>query len=438
MGFIEARTHLDALGIDAMRSLKPTLHRIEALCEALDHPERAAPAIHITGTNGKSSVARMATALLDQAGLNVGTFTSPHLMSVTERIARGGGPISEEEFGDVFASIKPYIDVVERDLGEKLSYFETLVGMFFLWCADAPVDAMVIEVGLGGRWDATNVVDAPVAVITGIGLDHVAMLGETKETIAAEKAGIIKPDAVLVTGERFPNILALLTDEAERVRAEPSIMGRDFEVVDDRLALGGRYLDLRSSRVAYREVYLPLHGHHQAMNAALALEAVTRFIPAQDLSDELVRDGFADLAIPGRLEIVQAASEDSPAVVMDVAHNPDGMSALVDSLLEAFAFEQATVVVGVLDDKDRVGMLTELARMPCRLIVTQAPSERAVDPQDLRSEAQAIDLEAEIVSDPKTAVEVAIRETAASDLVCVTGSHYVVGEARSSLAGTPG
>lgn len=438
MGFIEARDHLDALGIDAMRTLTPTLHRIEALCEALDHPERAAPAIHITGTNGKSSVARMATALLSAAGLNVGTFTSPHLVSVTERIARGGAPLPEDEFGDLFERVKPYIDIVERDLGEQLSYFETLVGMFFLWCADAPVDAMVVEVGLGGRWDATNVIQAPVAVITGVGLDHVAMLGEKKETIAAEKAGIIKPDSILVTGERFPSVLAVLTAEAERVGADSSIMGRDFEITDDRLALGGRYLDLRSSRLIYREVYLPLHGRHQAMNAALALEAVTRFIPAQELGDELVRDGFADLAIPGRVEIVQAASQDSPAVVMDVAHNPEGISALVDSLMEAFAFEQATVVFGVLDDKDRVGMLTELARMPCRLIVTSASSERAVPAQELRAQAQAIGLEAEVVSDTRTAVATAIRETSASDLVCVTGSHYVVGEARSSLAGTPG
>jgi dihydrofolate synthase/folylpolyglutamate synthase len=438
MGFMEARNHLDALGIDAMKALKPTLHRIEALCHALDHPERAAPAIHITGTNGKSSTARMATALLDTAGLNVGTFTSPHLVSVTERIARGGRRISEEEFGDVFDSIKPYIDIVERDLGEELSYFETLVGMFFFWSADAPVDAMVVEVGLGGRWDATNVVQGPVAVITGVGLDHTAMLGETKETIAEEKAGIIRSGSTLVTGERFADILALLTAEAERVGAESSIMGRDFEVLDDRLALGGRYLDLRSSRARYHEVYLPVHGRHQALNAAVALEAVTRFIPAQELGDELVREGFAGLAIPGRVEIVQAASEDSPAVVMDVAHNPEAISALVDSLLEAFAFEQATVVIGVLDDKDRVGMLAELARMPCRLIVTSASSERAVPPKELRAQAVAIGLEAEIVSNTRTALEVAVRETSASDLVCVTGSHYVVGEARSSLVGTPG
>jgi dihydrofolate synthase / folylpolyglutamate synthase len=438
MGFPEARNHLDALGIDAMKSLEPSLHRIEALCEALDHPQRSAPAIHITGTNGKSSVARMATALLDTAGLNVGTFTSPHLVSVTERIALGGTPISEDEFGDVFDSIKPYIDVVERDLAERLSYFETLVGMFFLWCADAPVDAMVVEVGLGGRWDATNVVGSPVSVITSIGLDHTAMLGEAKEKIAAEKSGIIKPASVLVTGERFPNILAVLTSEAERVGAESSIMGRDFEIVDDRLALGGRYLDLRSSRAGYEEIYLPVHGHHQAINGAMALEAVTRFIPAQELGDELVRDGFASLVLPGRVEIVQAASENSPAVVMDVAHNPDGISALVDSLLETFAFEQATVVIGVLNDKDLVGMLTELARMPCRLIVTRASTQRAIPPRELHARAQEIGLEAEIVSDSRTALDVAVRETSASDLVCVTGSHYVVGETRSSLAGTPG
>ena len=438
MPFAEANAHLDALGIDAMKSLKPSLHRIEALCEALDHPERAAPAIHITGTNGKSSAARMATSLLSTAGLSVGTFTSPHLQSVTERIARDGGPISEGEFGDVFDSIKPYVDLVERDLGEQLSYFETLVGMFYLWCADAPVDAMVVEVGLGGRWDATNVVQAPVAVVTGVGLDHTALLGESKEQIAEEKAGIIKPGATLVTGERFPNILEILTAEAGKVGAESAVIGRDFDLVDDRIALGGRYLDVRTSRADYSELYVPVHGRHQATNAAIALEAVTRFIPAQDLSDELVREGFEAVTLPGRLEIVRPATEDRPAVVMDVAHNPEGMSAMVDGLLEAFAFEEATVVLGVLADKDLKGILAELSRMPCRIVASAPRSGRAVAPGDVSRAAESVGFQTEVVSDVALAVEVAIRETSASDLVCVTGSHYVVGEARSSLAGTPG
>ena len=438
MGFQEAQRHLDELGIDAMKTLKPTLHRIEALCEALDHPESAAPAIHITGTNGKSSVARMSAALLDAAGLTVATFTSPHLESVTERITRGGEAISEEEFGHLFDRIKPYIELVEKELDERLSYFETLVGMFYLWCADAPVDAMVIEVGLGGRWDATNVVQSSVGVITGIGLDHTALLGGTKQQIATEKAGIIKPGSVLVTGERFPDILALLTDEADRVGAETSLIGRDFEVLDDRLALGGRYVDLRSSRAEHLEVYLPLHGRHQAVNAALALEAVSRFIPAQELSDDLVHEGLGRVVLPGRLEIVRAASEDSPAVVMDVAHNPEGMSALVESLLDAFAFEEAAVVIGVLADKDHLGMLTELARMPCRLILTRAATARAMEPGEIATAARAVGLASEVVSDVATAIDVAVRETSPSDLVVVTGSHYVVGEARSSLARTPG
>ena len=438
MSFSEASAHLDALGIDAMKSLKPTLHRIEALCEAMDHPERAVPALHITGTNGKTSVARMCTALLDTAGLTVGTFTSPHLESVTERIARGGYQISEDEFGDLFSSIKPYIDVVERRLSEKLSYFETLVGMFYLWCADAPVDVMVVEVGLGGRWDATNVVDGAVSVVTGIGLDHVAMLGDTKEQIAEEKAGIIKPGGVLVTGEMFATIVAILTSEAERVGAERSVIGRDFDLLDDRIALGGRYIDVSTSAAMYNELYIPVHGAHQAVNAAIALEAVTRFLPAQELGDELVRAGFETVTIPGRLEIVRPASQHGPAVVMDVAHNPEGMSAFVDGLGEAFAFKEITVVLGVLSDKDHQGMLTELSRLPCRVIATSPRNVRAVSPEELKQDAERAGLRAEIVSDVSVAVDVAIRETSPSDLVCVTGSHYVVGEARSSVAGTPG
>jgi dihydrofolate synthase / folylpolyglutamate synthase len=439
MSFEEASAHLDALGIDAMKSLTPTLERIEALCEAMDHPERRAAAIHVTGTNGKSSVARMATALLDEAGLNVGTFTSPHLESVTERISLGGAPITEAEFGEVFATVKPYIDVVEKRLDERLSYFETLVGMFFLWCADAPVDAMVVEVGLGGRWDATNVISAPVAVITGIGLDHTAMLGEAKEQIAAEKAGIIKPNSVLVTGERFPDILEILTDEAHSVRASDiAVIDREFEVLDDRIALGGRYVDLRSSASDYRELYLPVHGRHQVINAAIALEAVTRFIPGQPLERDLVLEGFSKLTIPGRLEIIRPATEDAPAVVLDVAHNAEGMSALVDSLLETFAFEQATIVLGILADKDHVGMLSELGRVPARIIATKPRNVRAVEPEQLRDQALAMGLSAEVVSDVSVAVDVALRETSQSDLVVVSGSHYVVGEARPYLSGTPG
>ena len=434
MSYSEAQAHLDALGIDAMKSLTPTLHRIEAVCEAMDHPERAAASIHITGTNGKSSVARMATSLLDEAGLSVGTFTSPHLESVTERITRGGTPISEGEFGDLFATVKPYIDEVETSLGEKLSYFETLVAMFFLWCADAPVDAMVVEVGLGGRWDATNVIEAPVAVVTGIGLDHMGMLGDSKEKIALEKAGIIKSGSVLVTAERFPNILEILLAEAEKVGATSSLIGHAFDVLDDRIALGGRYVDLRSSVTEYRELYIPVHGRHQAMNAAVALEAVTRFIPAQELGDDLVRDGFAKVTIPGRLEIVRPASQDKAAVVLDVAHNPEGMSALVESLLETFAFEEATIVFGVLADKDHVGMLSELGRVPCRIITTHPSNVRATPPEDLRDRAIEMGLSAEVVSDAAVAVDVALRETSPSDLVVVTGSHYVVGEARSYLA----
>src|ERR687896_23160 len=205
--YAEAEAYLDALGVDAMKRLAPSLHRIEALCAALDHPERRLQAIHVTGTNGKTSTARIATSLLGATGLTVGTYTSPHLETVRERIALSGELISKDDFGDVFDHMRPFLMHVEESLGERLSYFEVLTALFFLWAAETPVDAAVVEVGLGGRWDATNVMDAQVAVVTNVALDHMSLLGQDRATIAREKVGIIKDDAIVVTGERAPDIL---------------------------------------------------------------------------------------------------------------------------------------------------------------------------------------------------------------------------------------
>jgi dihydrofolate synthase/folylpolyglutamate synthase len=427
----EAEAYLEDLGIDAMKSMSPSLHRIEALCEALVHPEQQLQAIHITGTNGKTSTARIATSLLAATGLSVGTYTSPHLESMRERIALSGLPISKSEFADAFEHLWPYLGLVERSLGERLSYFEVLTALFFLWAAETPVDAAVIEVGLGGRWDATNVVDAPVAVITNIGLDHTALLGDDKASIAAEKVGIVKEGSVLVTGERSPLILQALRDAAAEVSAEVSVLGRDFEETDNRVAFGGRYIGVDTSGRAYDGLFLPLHGSHQGINAAVALEAVTRFLPAQPLSQEVVMEGLGKATAPGRLETFR--SEGQAPIVLDVAHNPDGMSAFVSSLVEAFPFERAIVVLGILGDKDYRGMLAELARMPCSLVLTQARSVRAVSPEELRSAAGDFGLESDVIEDANDALKAAIEAAAPTEIVCVTGSHYVVGEVRASL-----
>jgi dihydrofolate synthase / folylpolyglutamate synthase len=431
MDYQEAEAYLEGLGIDAMKSMAPSLHRIRALCEALDNPERRLQAIHITGTNGKTSTARIATSLLAATGLSVGTYTSPHLETMRERIALSGTPISRDDFGDAFGHLWPYLQHVEQSLGEKLTYFEVLTALFFLWAAETPVDAAVIEVGLGGRWDATNVIDAPVAVITNIGLDHTALLGEEKESIAGEKVGIVKPGSILVTGERSPTILEIFAEVAAQSEVTMSRLGWEFRETDNRVAFGGRYLGVDTSAARYDELFLPLHGSHQGVNAAVALEAVTRFLPAQPLSHEVVLEGLGKTTAPGRLETFR--SEGAATVVLDVAHNPDGMSAFVASLVEAFAFERAIFVLGILGDKDHRGMLAELSRVPCTLVLTQPRSVRAVPLDDLRATADDLGLEAEVIEDANDALKVAIEAAGPTDIVAVTGSHYVVGEVRRSL-----
>ena len=432
--FDEAQAYLDALGIDVMKKMRPNTERIEALCEALDHPERSAPAVHITGTNGKTSTAAIATSLLAATGLSVGTYTSPHLQSVRERIALNGRPVSENEFGDVFEHIRPFIELVEKQLDDRLTYFEVLTAMFFLWAAETPVDAVVVEVGLGGRWDATNVVDAPVAVITNVGLDHTGLLGMDRETIAREKAGIIKPEAQVVTAERTPSVLQAISDEADQQRATLVGFEKDFSITDNRIAVGGRYLSINTSSQSYEGLFLPLHGHHQGVNAAVALEAGSRFL-SKPLDHEVVAQGFAEAKAPGRLETVRLHGDGAVPVIVDVAHNPDGMSALVTSLLEAFAFERAVFVVGILADKDYRGMLTELTRVPCSVIASRPSNVRSVDVDELTAIAAELGLECVAEPDIATAVDMALDEARTADLVCITGSHYAVGEAREILVG---
>jgi dihydrofolate synthase/folylpolyglutamate synthase len=432
MSFQTAQAYLEALGVDAMKSLTPTLNRIEVVCELLDHPERSVPAIHITGTNGKTSTARIAASVLAAAGLTVGTYTSPHLETIRERLALNGEPISKESFGELFDHIFPIVQHAEERLEEKLSYFEILTAMFFLWVAESPVDAMVVEVGLGGRWDATNVINAPVAVVTNVGLDHTGLLGTEPEVIAAEKAGIIKPGATAVTGERVPSVLDVLTKEADEP-ARLHRIGREFEVVENRVAFGGRYVSIRTSARSYNDLYLPLHGSHQGVNGAVALEAVVNFLPDASLADDVVVEGFANTVVPGRLEALRPEEEGAPVVILDVAHNPDGASAFVGSLIEAFAFDRAVVVLGILGDKDYEGILREIARMPCTVIATQAKTVRSVLPVDLMRAARDIGVECEVVDDVASAVKRALEISSDGDIVCITGSHYVVGEARSFL-----
>lgn len=428
MSYAAATEHLSALGIDAMKGLAPSLHRIEAMCDALDNPQRQIPAIHVTGTNGKTSTARITASLLAATGLSVGTFTSPHLQSVRERIALNGEPISEEAFGDVFSHLAPYLEAVEARLGERLSFFEVMTAMFFLWAVEAPVDAVVVEVGLGGRWDATNVVPATVAVLTNVGLDHTDLLGEDRRTIAREKAGIIKHDSFVVTAERDPAILSIISEEAEGMLATVAAVGNAYDLRENVVALGGRYLSIESSARTYEKLFLPLHGAHQGVNAATAVEAVTRFLPGQVLGDEVVAQGLAEASVPGRMETVEG-------VLLDVAHNPDGTSALVSTIAESFNFGDGVFVLGILADKDYRGMLAEVARLSRRMVFTRAANVRSVEPEELLAAAHDLGVDdCTTAETPPEAVEIA-RGMAGEELVCVTGSHYVVGEVRAHLLG---
>jgi dihydrofolate synthase/folylpolyglutamate synthase len=427
MSFEEAQAYLDSLGIDAMKSLAPSLHRMEALCEALDHPERSLDAIHITGTNGKTSTARIASALLGGLDLKVGSYTSPHLQTIRERIALNGEPITEDVFADAFDHLTPFVKATEKKLDERLSYFEILTGLFFLWASEN-CDVAVVEVGLGGRWDATNVMDAPVAVITNIALDHVQMLGETRAQIAGEKAGIVKLGSRVVTGERDPEMLAILGSGPE---AELLVLDRDFAVEGNDLALGGRYLTVRTTDRLYEDLILPLHGSHQGRNAAIALQAVTSFLPEGSLSPDTIATGLRSVSAPGRLEFLR-----NDRVVLDVAHNPEGVSALVASLREAFPFEKVVFVAGILADKDHVGMLQELTRVPGTAVFTEARSVRSRPAAELVAAASELGMESVAIEDVSSAIDAALARASGSDLIVVTGSHYVVGEARTHLLGS--
>lgn len=431
MSWDEATAYLNALGVDAMKSLKPSLHRINALCDALDHPERRVPAIHIAGTNGKTSTARLATSLLAASGLSIGTFTSPHLSSVRERIAYNGAPVEEEVFGDLFAHVHPLVELVQNRLGEQLSYFELLTGMFLLWAVDAPVDVVVVEAGLGGRWDATNVIPSSCAVLTSVGLDHTSLLGTDRTGIAREKSGIAKSGGVFVCGERDPSIQAVARAEAESLGAEFVAIGRDFDLVESRVAVNGRVVSARTSTgTAYEDVFLALHGQHQALNAAVALEAVSRFLPTRPLDLDIVGQAFADVSVPGRMEAFRVARG---RLVLDVAHNPDGMSSLVSALVDSFAFDRLVVVAGFLDDKDYESMILELARVAAVLVATAARTARAVPAAEVARAAAVHGVSASIEQTVPAAVRAALAAAGPEDLVCVTGSHYVVGEARSHL-----
>jgi len=388
----------------AEHQISPTLDRVAALVGLLGDPHRAYPVVHVTGTNGKTSTTRMIETLLRERRLRTGRFTSPHLVSMRERIAVDGVPISAERFIELYDEIAPYVQLVDDQQPAPLSFFEILTGMMFAAFADAPVDVAVIEVGLGGRWDATNVADGAVAVVTPVAMDHMQWLGNTIEEIATEKAGIIKPGAIAVLAQQQVEAAEVLLERVSLVGATVAREGFEFGVLNRELALGGQQLTLQGLRGTYDDVFLPLFGAHQASNASVALAAVEAFAgvavttPAGESDDDgstitlgpglsdragldpdLVRAGFAKVSSPGRLDILRR----SPTVIADAAHNPAGMAVTVQALTESFNFDRVIGVVAVMADKDVAGVLEELEPALSDIVVTVNSSPRSMPAAEL-------------------------------------------------------
>ncbi|RYC13181.1 bifunctional folylpolyglutamate synthase/dihydrofolate synthase [Nocardioides zhouii] len=421
--------------------LEPSLDRIQAFTELLGDPQRSFRSVHVTGTNGKTSTSRMIETLLRALDLRTGRFTSPHLEKMSERISIDGEPLDDEGFVRAFNDVAPYTHLVDAEQEHPLSFFETIVGMAYASFAEAPVDVAVVEVGMGGAWDATNVIDADVAVVLPIAVDHEKYLGDDPATIAVEKAGIIKPGSVAVLAEQTPEVAAVLMARVAEVGASVAREGVEFGVAARTPAVGGQMLSLQGVHARYDDVFLPLYGAHQAQNAAVALAAVESF-GSGALDDDLVRAAFAEVTSPGRLEIIRR----SPTIVLDAAHNPHGAEALAAALEDSFAFSPLVGVMGVMSDKDHEGLLNVLEPHLTYLVCTQNSSSRSMSAATLARTATEIfgedrvsvvpDL-AEAIDRAATLAEAgeAIEVSIGAGAVLVTGSVVTVGEARAMLKG---
>jgi dihydrofolate synthase/folylpolyglutamate synthase len=436
--FNQVNAELEARGFTRMVF---DLGRIQDLLDLLGSPQRAYPSIHLTGTNGKTSTARMIDSLLRAHGLRTGRYTSPHLDTIRERIAIEGEPIDEERFVEVYREIQPLVELVDAKSGEQLTYFDLTTAMAFAAFADAPVDVAVVEVGLGGADDSTNVLHAQTCVITPIGLDHTEWLGDTLTDIATAKAGIIHDGATLILAAQDEEAAEPILERTEEVGATVVREGRDFGVLGRGLAVGGQVLTLQGLSGIYEDVFLPLHGAHQAQNAAVALAAVEAFLGAgagRALDGENVRSGFAGTSSPGRLERVRNA----PTILLDAAHNPHGMAATVAALQEEFAFRRLVVVVAMLADKDVEGALDLLEPVVDAVVVTRNSSSRAMPVAQLAEVAtevfgeERVHVQAELPDAIEAAVNLAeegIDAGISGVGVLITGSVFTVADARKLL-----
>ena len=418
----------------------PTLDRVLAVCDLLGDPQKAFRTVHLTGTNGKTSTSRMVDRLVREHGLRTGRFTSPHLTSVRERIAIDGEPVSAERFVEIWQDVAPYVHMVDTRTiaagGPRMSFFEVLTAMAFAAFADAPIDVAIIEVGMGGVWDATNVVDGEVAVITPIALDHERWLGHDLVSIAGEKSGIIKDGASVVMSTQTEDVEGVLLAAAAAAGARVVREGVDVDVTERSIAVGGQLLSLRGLGGIYTEVFLPLYGAHQAHNALLALVATEALLTGgAALDGDVVGAAFADVDSPGRLEVLRS----SPTIIVDAAHNPAGIEALVAGVEEAFEFTRLVGVVGVLQDKDAESILAGLEPLLAEVVVTRSSSPRSFDVVDLEEVANEVFGEDRVHAVERLddalnhAVELAEGEEQYGAGVLVTGSITMVADVRILL-----
>lgn len=407
--------------------VKPGLERITGLLDLLARPDESYPIVHVAGTNGKTSTARMAAGLIEAHGLPTGLFTSPHLQTVEERYEHGLRPMSPDAFAAAVAELAPFVDLLSERSGDRITYFEITAALAFAWFAEKAVDAAVVETGLGGRWDATNAATSEVAVVTSIGLEHTAYLGDTEALIAAEKAAILDEGATLVTGELSDEALTVMEARVEEQGALWHRFGMDFRPDDARPAVGGWLFDVDGIHARYTGIDLRLHGAHQVHNFAVAV-AATEALFGRSLDLGAVREAGARASTPGRMEIVGR----DPLVMLDGAHNPTGMAALVEALGQEFPTTEWTLVFGVMRDKEAASMLASLEGLVSNAHVAMARGSDRAMPAD---EAAALAREAlgvEATEHPSVADAVAAA-ISSGEPVLVTGSLYVVGEARTAL-----
>ncbi len=414
------------------RSPQPRLHATRRAVEYLGNPQQMYSVVHITGTNGKTSTARMIESLCRAHGLRTGLMTSPHLRFVNERIVIDGKPISDEQFVENWRDVEPYIRMVDSELvaaGEvPLTYFETLTVLTLAAFADAPVDVAILEVGMGGEWDSTNVADADVAVLTPIGIDHAEFLGDTVSAIARTKSGIIKPGSLVVTAFQEPDALAEIVRAADKFGNELFVEGDAFELVSSVSAVGGQVMQIRGRASTYRDVPVTLHGRHQAHNAALAIAAVESLFGngSRPIPDDILSVALGNVTSPGRLQYVAA----TPPIIVDAAHNPHGARSLAAAIVDVLPFENVWVVLGVLEDKDVRGIVEALDPVVAGFVCTQSGSDRAVDASVLAGIVGTLVAPGKVHAEPTlvSAIETAKTLCGRADAIMVTGSITLVGD----------